>query len=157
MEAEKKVDGERMHLLLPLFFLHTQGRDDAYMDRKPVYLASEAEHAHGYMQGQRSFTCKYCGQEFPSMAKLAAHISWYHSSRRRRSREQEIIQLLREILQEIRSLRQDLKSLKIIEYTKRTEEKVKEVRSEKHLDKNLPSFIVGNPWVDILSRRSESD
>ena len=120
-------------------------------------LVSEAEHPHAYMQKHKSFRCKYCGREFTSMAKLAAHISWHHSEKRGRRREQEIIQLLQEILREIRGLRQDLRSLKIVEYTKRTEEKVKEVRSEKHLDKNLPSFIVGNPWVDILSRRSESD
>ena len=120
-------------------------------------LVSEAEHAHGYMQGQRSFTCKYCGQEFPSMAKLAAHISWHHSQKRRKSREQEVIQLLQEILREIKALRQDLKSLKIVEYTKKTEEKVREIRREKTVDKRLPSFIADNPWIEILSKRSQSD
>ena len=89
------------------------------------------------------------------MAKLAAHISWHHSQKRGKRREQEIIQLLQEILREIKGLRQDLKSLKIVEYTKRTEERVKEIRREKHVDKTLPSFLRDNPWVEILSRRRE--
>jgi len=127
------------------------------MNREPVYASSEAEQAHAYMQGQRSFTCRYCGEKFDSMPRLAAHISHYHSQKRRKSREQEIIRLLQEILQEIRGLRQDLKSLKIVEYTKRTEEKVREVRREKPFDKRLPSFMQDNPWLDILSRRPESD
>jgi len=118
-------------------------------------LVSAAERPYAYMQKQRSFRCKYCGREFTSMAKLAAHISWHHSQKRGRRREQEIIQLLQEILREIRGLRQDLKSLKIVEYTKRTEERVKEIRQEKHVDKSIPSFLRDNPWVDILSRRRE--
>ena len=89
------------------------------------------------------------------MAKLAAHISWHHSEKRGRRREQEIIQLLQEILREIKGLRQDLKSLKIIEYTRRTEEKVREIKREKHADKSLPSFLQDNPWIEILSRRRE--
>ena len=127
------------------------------MAGKPVYAASEAEHAPAYMHGQRSFTCRYCGESFTSMAKLAAHISWHHSQKRRKSREEEIIRLLQEILQEIRGLRQDLKSLKIVEYTRKTEEKVREIRREKPFDKRLPSFMQDNPWLDILSRRPESD
>jgi len=127
------------------------------MDREPVYAASEAGNPPAYMQGQRSFTCKYCGEKFDSMPRLAAHISHYHSQKRRKSREQEIIRLLQEILQEIRGLRQDLKSLKVVEYTRKTEEKVREVKQEKplDLDKRLPSFMQDNPWITILSRRSD--
>ena len=127
------------------------------MAGESVYGASEAQQTHAYMQGQKSFTCRYCGESFPSMAKLAAHISWHHSKKRRKSREEEIIRLLQEILQEIRGLRQDLKSLKIVEYTRKTEEKVREIRREKPVDKMLPSFMQDNPWLDILSRRPESD
>jgi len=124
------------------------------MAGKPVY-ASEAERPTAYMQGQRSFVCKFCGQEFPSMAKLAAHISWHHSQKRRKSREERVIELLEQLLAEVKALRQDLKSLKIVEYTRKTEEKVREVRQEKPLDKRLPSFMQDNPWITILSRRSD--
>ena len=116
-------------------------------------LVSEAKRPDAYMHKHRSFRCKYCGEEFLSMARLAAHISWHHSRKRRKGREQEIIQLLQEILREIRGLRQDLRSLKIVEYTKRTEERVKEIKPEKTVDKSLPSFLQDNPWVEILSRR----
>lgn len=127
------------------------------MAGKPVYPASEAERPAAYMQSQKSFVCKFCGQEFPSMAKLAAHISWHHSQKRRKSREERVIELLEQLLAEVKALRQDLKSLKIVEYTRKTEEKVREVRQEKPLDKRLPSFMQDNPWIDILSRRPESD
>ena len=127
------------------------------MAGKPVYAASEAERPTAYMQNQKSFVCKFCGQEFPSMAKLAAHISWHHSQKRRKSREERVIELLEQLLAEVKALRQDLKSLKIVEYTRKTEEKVREVRQEKPLDKSLPSFMQDNPWLDILSRRPESD
>lgn len=109
------------------------------------------------MQSQKSFTCKFCGEKFDSMPRLAAHISHYHSQKRRKSREERIIELLEQLLAEVKALRQDLKSLKIVEYTRKTEEKVREVRQEKPLDKRLPSFMQDNPWIDILSRRPESD
>ena len=127
------------------------------MAGKPVYPASEAERPAAYMQNQKSFVCRYCGEKFDSMPRLAAHISHYHSKKRRKSREERIIELLEQLLAEVKALRQDLKSLKIVEYTRKTEEKVREVRQEKPLDKSLPSFMQDNPWLDILSRRPESD
>jgi len=126
------------------------------MAGKTVY-APEAGSPPAYMQGQKSLTCRYCGEGFDSMPRLAAHISHYHSEKRRKSREEEIIRLLQEILQEIRGLRNDLKGLRVTEYRRRVEEKVTEIKQEKPHDKKLPSFLHGNPWVEILSRRAESD
>ncbi|MCF3652847.1 MAG: hypothetical protein L2C94_001520 [Aigarchaeota archaeon] len=123
----------------------------------PHTLASEAGDGIAYMHKRRSFTCRYCGESFGSMASLAAHISWRHSQKRQKSREERIIELLEELLAEVKALRQDLKSLKLVEYTRRTEEKVREIRQERPPDKKLPSFLIGNPWLDILSRRAESD
>ena len=123
----------------------------------PHTLASEAGDGIAYMHKRRSFTCRYCGESFGSMASLAAHISWRHSQKRQKSREERIIELLEELLAEVKALRQDLKSLKLVEYTRRTEERVREIRQESgEGDKKLPSFLQNNPWVEILSRRARA-
>ena len=131
------------------------------MAGKPVYPASEAERPPAYMQSQKSFTCKFCGEKFDSMPRLAAHISHYHSKRRRKSREERIIELLEQLLAEVKALRQDLRSLKLsaveVKEERRIIRKAEVEASKKPVDKKLPSFMQDNPWIDILSRRPESD
>ena len=94
------------------------------------------------------------------MAKLAAHISWHHSQKRRKSREERIIELLEQLLAEVKALRQDLRSLKLSAIEVKEERIIRKAEveaSKKPVDKRLPSFMQDNPWIDILSRRYESD
>lgn len=118
------------------------------------------------MRGEaRLLICKYCGEAFDSMPRLAAHISNHHSSRRAR-RDAEIISLLTQILEETRRINRGLEELKAaVEKLKITEftrvESVRKVEVEAasrppETGKLLPSFLQGNPWVEILSRRGRS-
>ncbi|MEM2189249.1 MAG: C2H2-type zinc finger protein [Nitrososphaerota archaeon] len=114
------------------------------------------------MQGEaRLLACRYCGEVFDSMPKLAAHISNHHSSKRGQG---EIIGLLRELLEEARKINQNLEEvrsllngLRVAEFTRvetvRRAEMASGSRAEEESRKNLPSFLKDNPWVDILSRR----
>ena len=114
------------------------------------------------MRGEaRLLACRYCGEVFDSMPKLAAHISNYHSLKRGQG---EIVSLLTCILEEVRRVNQSLEEVKsllsglrVTEFTRvesvRRAEIASGSRAEEEPRKTLPSFLKDNPWVDILSRR----
>lgn len=106
--------------------------------------------------GSRPLRCRYCGEAFDSMPRLAAHISHHHSKKRRKAREERMIELLEELLKEVKGLREDLRRLQMRTIEVKEERTIKqtEIKAEKEKpEKPLPSFLSDNPWVDILSRR----
>ena len=62
-------------------------------------------------------------------------------------------ELLKQILREVRVLNSRLSSLRVEVKEAREVRSVTAMTSEE--DKKLPSFIHGNPWVEILQKRCE--
>ncbi|MEM4497616.1 MAG: hypothetical protein QW692_02180, partial [Nitrososphaerota archaeon] len=79
----------------------------------------------------------------------------------------DIVNLLAQLLEEVRRVNRNLEEvksllngLKITEFTRvesvKRAEIVSSQKSEEGAQKNLPSFLKDNPWLDILSRRDRS-
>jgi hypothetical protein len=107
--------------------------------------------------------CRICGREFPNMASLAGHIRGHSQSSfqlmlvEALNRQNE---LLEEILSELKSMHRLLEGLsftetKIEKVTARTVTPSHKKTGEKKEESNLPSYLRDNPWVEILSKRSE--
>ncbi|MEM4497574.1 MAG: C2H2-type zinc finger protein, partial [Nitrososphaerota archaeon] len=61
------------------------------------------------MRAEARLACKYCGEVFDNMHKLAAHISNHHSLKRGQG---DIVNLLAQLLEEVRRVNRNLEEVK---------------------------------------------
>ena len=103
---------------------------------------------------ERRLICQVCGREFDNIHSLAAHLS-HHSPKRKKPREERIIELLEQLLAEIKGLREDLKRLKVSVVEVKEERVMRKAEVSSSSRRKLPSFIQDNPWIEILSNLSK--
>ena len=147
-------------------------------------MTREEQHASTYMlslpepsRKTKQLVCQYCGKTFPNMAALAGHIRGHKQASRADSQQQAILEALERqaaaleaIARELAAIRNLLASLNIVE-AKVEKRVISAAKTEQPPEKQptlptkqpeqkpktgrLPSFLEGNPWVSILSRRGQ--
>jgi len=107
--------------------------------------------------------CRVCGRKFENMASLAGHIRGHSQSSFQRiliealNKQSELLEKILVELEEIHSLLRGLNVVETrIEATSRTiASSNTQAKTEEKEESSLPSFLKGNPWVEILSRRTD--
>jgi hypothetical protein len=133
-------------------------------------MIHEEQDAGAYMLAEaqptgktRQLKCHYCGKAFPNMAALAGHIRSHKQASRADSQAALLEALSRQaaaleaIARELATIRHLLSGLNVIE-AKVEKRVISTLQPEPPPEKQLktgkiPSFLEGNPWVSILSRR----
>jgi len=129
------------------------------------------------MDKTKQLVCHFCGKAFPSMAALAGHIRGHKQATRADSQQAALLEALERqaaaleaIARELAAIRQTLSSLTVVEAkvekrvisAAKTEQPPEEQPTlptkqpeQRPKTGRLPSFLEGNPWVSILSRRGQ--
>jgi hypothetical protein len=134
---------------------------------RPIKIDDMEADSHEHMlsiYAEHMLECRVCGRRFEKMSQLAGHYRMHAQASLPKALAEKLDKqnmLLEKILVELESIHKLLKDLSIVEA--RIEERSVASKTapaaleagEREQGADLPSFLRENPWVGILSKRSD--